>query len=165
MFIFIVSCERPSNQFSEINIYNAEEVSVILANAISVDLIGEPIRSSVQTIEPNHDTIVTTTVKSWYKVVVGLDDNNRLIPPGKLSDDEILRMQGRPPIVIGRVCGYSCKRITPWTGGDLCPNPTGCEPIQPSGCGPVDCGSDCILSQDCKEDPLFGFKFGGRIII
>jgi len=164
MFIFTVSCKRETNQFQEVYTYNAEEVRVILANAISVELIGEPSISSVQTIEPNRDTIITTTVKSWYRVIVGLDDNNRLIPPGNLNEDEVARMQGRPPIIVGRACGYACKRTAPWSGGDLCPNATGCEAQQPSGCGPVDCGSECTLIQDCLEEPTFGFKFGGRII-
>lgn len=164
LFMMSVSCRQAPDPVDEMQVYTSEQAATLLANAITVEAIGEPEISTVTTLEANKDSLTQTTVTQYFKVFVATDDKNNLIPRGEGNSTTALTVP-KGPVVIGRSCSFSCKRITPYNGGELCPGLSGCIP--PAGaslCVPANCGSECDLAQECKESLIFAFGFYGRII-
>lgn len=162
IFCLLFSCKNEQTNLGEIQIFNESQIDLLLQNAVIVEATGEPI-VTVNRSMMGTDTIVSTKSLQYFKVWVAINSDNTLVLNPKLNDDEIAELQGKIPVVIGRACGFSCKRNSPSTGGELCPLIGGCAPIKPSGCSEPDCGSECTIAQTCKEEKS-GFKFGSGII-
>ncbi|PWU03754.1 MAG: hypothetical protein C5B52_02830 [Bacteroidetes bacterium] len=149
------SCNQNNGiDFSNMHVYKADELQRIIDNAYKIEKVGDP---SVQKSHYNNDSSTIYVTSQVYRVFVGLDKDNHLVPPSKVT--EIARKAGGGPIIITSACEMMCTPVRP---GEEC-NVSGCMPTDRCGCSQGSCGNNCTTDRACHLS-VSGFNVGTLII-
>lgn len=155
--LFVTGCNQKEEiSIDKMHVYSADQLQKIIDNAFKIEKVGAP---GIRVFQST-DTIgaITTTRTQTYKVYVGLDKDDHIVPAGQVS--ESARKNNNNPIIITTACQMTCTPVRP---GEPC-NVSGCEETDRCGCSQGTCGNNCTTDVMCHQAGLSGFGFGRLII-